>query len=267
MKEIGTAASQTFASIREWSGATGNPHNQHEIWRFAAPSSRDEDDNNTVRTYDTIEEENNMIRRLGSWNTVNTMETTGTLDTVNARGETRYEDDDGNIIDPKLLEKTQKARERLRPRRKKLVKFDYPPVKSMKQFPRHDPENLPNLFFTEQELDQIECDRYSTMSTDDIEIVAVTSKDVGGKANGARVRRKETRNKIDESRDPETGLKSTSGRSSTPIKRRHEQSDCDAGNSEARSNENNHCKQETSAKNDRMVKGVQIFLRERSMGV
>jgi len=127
MREIGTAASQTVASIREWSGGTagGNHHNNsHEIWKYAVPSSRDyEEDDNTVGTYDTLQEENNMIRRLGSWNTINTIETTGTLDTANVR----LEDDDGNKIDPKLIEKAQKAREKRRPRRKKIVKFDYPP--------------------------------------------------------------------------------------------------------------------------------------------
>jgi hypothetical protein len=269
MKEIGTAASQTVASIKEWSGgATGNhDHSPHELWKYAASSRDDDDDDNTIGTYDTLQEENNMIRRLGSWNTINTMETTGTLDTANASGETRFEDDDGNIIDPKLLEKTKKAREMRRPSRKKLVKFDYPPVKSMRQFPRHDPENLPNLFFTEQELDQIECDRYSTMSTDDIEIVAVTSKDLGGKGNGSKLRSKKNRRKMGDNRDPETGLKSTQGRASTPIKRRHEDSEGDPDDSEENADENNESHQRTTTRNERLVKGVQIFLRERSMGV
>lgn len=263
MKEIGTAASQTVASIREWSGGSpGGDHNSHEIWKYAVPSSRDYDeDDNTVGTYDTLQEENNMIRRLGSWNTINTIETTGTLDTANVSGDARFEDDDGNMIDPKLLEKAQKAREKRRPRRKKIVKFDYPPVKSMKQFPRHDPENLPNLFFTEQELDQIECDRYSTMSTDDIEIVAVTTKDTGGKASISKLRNQ------DDSRDPETGLKNTRGRDSIPTKRRHGNGDSNPDDYEGQSNENKAGEQKASAKNERMVKGVQIFLRERSVGI
>ncbi|CAJ1941455.1 unnamed protein product [Cylindrotheca closterium] len=269
MKEIGTAASQTVASIKEWSGgATGNHHHDpHELWKYAASSRDDDEDDNTIGTYDTLQEENNMIRRLGSWNTINTMETTGTLDTANTQGETRFEDDDGNIIDPKLLEKAKKAREMRRPTREKLVKFDYPPVKSMRQFPRHDPENLPNLFFTEQELDQIECDRYSTMSTDDIEIVAVTSKDLGGNGNGSKLRSKENRRKMEDNRDPETGLKSTRGRASTPIKRRIEDSEGNPDDNEGNSDENNESRQRATAKNERMVKGVQIFLRERSMGV
>ncbi|KAL3931507.1 MAG: hypothetical protein SGBAC_011276 [Bacillariaceae sp.] len=271
MREIGTAASQTVASIREWSeGATGgnHHHNPHEIWMYAVQSSRDDDeDDNTVRTYDTIQEENNMIRRLGSWNTINTMETTGTLDAANAPWESPFEDDDGNIIDPKLLEKAQKAREKRRPRRKKHVKFDYPPVKSMKQFPRHDPENLPNLFFTEQELDQIECDRYSTMSTDDIEIVAVTSKDIEGKGNGSKFRSKENGGGMHDSRGPVSVLKSTRGRASTPVKRRHENNEDDPDDTESNPDESKESHQRTTAKNERMVKGVQIFLRERSMGV
>mmetsp|Transcript_44326 Transcript_44326/g.44965 ORF Transcript_44326/g.44965 Transcript_44326/m.44965 type:complete len:420 (+) Transcript_44326:307-1566(+) len=62
-------------------------------------------------------------------------------------------------------------------RSKKVVKFDYPPIKSLRQYIRPDRADLPKLFFTEEELDQIEDDRYSTMSTDDIEIVAVSSKE------------------------------------------------------------------------------------------
>ena len=138
----------------------------------------------------------------------------------------------------------------------------------MKQFPRHDPENIPNLFFTEQELDQIECDRYSTMSTDDIEIVAVTAKDARGKEKISKLRNQENRGKTDNSRDPENELKSTRGRDSTPIKRRH------AGNGdnrpddcEGKSDENKESDQKASTRNERMVKGVQIYLRERSMGI
>lgn len=262
MKEIGTAASQTIASIREWSGAAKeNADNPNEIWKYAAPSRTDDDDDNTVETFDTIQEENNMIRRLGSWNTINTMETTGTFETIN--GEGLFADDDGNVIDPKLLQKTQKTRGKRRSQRKKLVKFDYPPVKSMKQFPRHDPENLPNLFFTEQELDQIEGDRYATMSTDDIEIVAVTTKNADPEKPGSKpIRGRHPEKTTDVSEFPEAGLRATKDRQSTPLRRRRGDDD-----NEKNDDGDEAEKPKSSSKNGRMVKGVQIFLRERSMGV
>ena len=144
---------------------------------------------------------------------------------------------------------------------KKIVKFDYPPVKSMKQFPRHDPENLKNLFFTEQELDQIEYDRYSTMSTDDIEIVAVTAKNNGGKACASKLRNP----KADDSRDP--GLKSARDRDSTPIKRRPGNSNNIPGDYKRKNIDGKESDLKASTRNERMVKGVQIFLRERSMGI
>eukprot|EP00980_Cylindrotheca_fusiformis_P017625 scaffold5529_cov117-Cylindrotheca_fusiformis.AAC.2 len=267
MKEIGTAASQTIASLREWSGgAQENSDKQNTIWKYAAPSKDDDcdDDENTVGTFDTIQEENNMIRRLGSWNTINTMETTGTFEVGTKTGEAECADDDGNAIDPTLLEKTHKSRGKRRQRRKKIVKFDYPPVKSMKQFPRHDPENLPNLFFTEQELDQIEGDRYSTMSTDDIEIVAVTSKKSESEISRPNDKGEETDTGKSESGTGEeicneSRLCSTKERQSTPLRRRKEEDENENGDDMGT--------QKAHGKNGRMVKGVQIFLRERSMGV
>ena len=268
MKEIGTAASMTIASIREWSEKQNETNNRisttvsyddqmpqkssnvtsrenrgHErsksevilsaLWGFRAgddsstavpefgEQSRDEDDY-TVETLDTAQAENNQIRRLGSWNTVNTSETYGTYNT-GGNLET-YKDDDGNIIDQKLLQKAKESRYQ----RKKSVKFEYPPVNSMKTFPRPDPESLPNLFFTEEELNQIEGDRYSTMSTDDIEMIAVTSK----------------------SQEEEKVSSPTKKGSSGSLKEEEREKDRDGASS--------------SRKKGRLVKGVQIFLRDRS---
>jgi hypothetical protein len=254
IKEIGTAASQTIASIasiRDWSDNKTQKKEANDVWRFAA-SSRDEDDN-TVGTYDTIQEDNNMIRRLGSWNTINTFETsattgtTGTYDT-GFNTQLRYEDDDGNAIDPKLIEKAQKARGKRRPRRKKLVKFDYPPVKQLRQYQRPAPEHLPNLFFTEHELEEIEGDRFSTMSTDDIEIVAVVSKETESKKKKAF----------------DKDMRPTKERRSTPIRRRHSDDDKDVNTEDDKDVNTEDAK--SPGKKGRLVKGVQIFLRERSTG-
>ncbi len=254
----------------------------NDIWKFAAGAK--DDDDNTVGTLDTLQEENNQIRRLGSWGTVNTSGTGCTNDTgFNSfeTGQTPYEinidieDDDGNTIDPVLLQKAQQAREKRTPRREKLVKFDYPPIKSLRQCPRPDPRDLPALFFTEHELDQIEEDRYSTMSTDDIEIVAVSSKVEDTQPTKSRLQNyKSPKAKIGthaafeppatdrclaEGREqPETGWKQSRGRSSTPYRQRNDEDDEDEDFPTHQS--------KSPSSSGRLVKGVQIYLRERSTG-
>jgi hypothetical protein len=260
----------------------------NDIWKFAAGSR--EDDDYTVGTFDTLQEENNQIRRLGSWGTVNTTASGGTCDTgfnsvepQKTPVEIRFglEDDDGNAIDPVLLEKAQQHRGKRTPRREKLVKFAYPPIKSLRQCPRPNPEDLPDLFFTEGELDQIEDDRYSTMSTDDIEIVAVSSKasdsepapsrfksfksprvkrGAGATFADSPVNARHSLTPSNGREPPEVVWKQTKGRTSTPRRRRNyeddEEADFPTGTSVPKSPSNN----------GRLVKGVQIYLRERSTG-
>lgn len=110
--------------------------------------------------------EEDQMRRLSSWGTY------GTLESVELNRDARF-DDDGRPIDPKLMEKARENRQRItRPR---LVKFAYPPVTSLRQCPRLEPEDINQLFFTTQELDQYEEDRRQTNVVDDVEIVAVST--------------------------------------------------------------------------------------------
>jgi len=257
----------------------------NSLWKFASPGTNDDDDN-TVGTLDTFQEENNQIRRLGSWGTVNTLGTNGTTDTgfnshdvLRAPLEIRLgmEDDDGNVINPLLLEKAQQRIERKVSRREKVVKFEYPPIKSLRQCPRPNPEDLPALFFTEHELDQIEDDRYSTMSTDDIEIVAVSSRN-SDTENDSRERSSTELHDDVETERPEPGCsvesrqspslssgrdtlererKNVRERPATPCRRRRTQEEQD----EIQVN-----LKKTQVPAQRLVKGVQIYLRERSTG-
>jgi hypothetical protein len=106
------------------------------------------------------------------------MEATRTQETSDgAIAEAALFDDEGNAINPVLLEKAKRHREQRKKKkgRKRLVKFDYPPISSLRECPRADPADLPNLFFTEDELDQIEDDRFNTKTADDVEIVAISS--------------------------------------------------------------------------------------------
>lgn len=129
--------------------------------------------------FDSLEEEDQQVRRLGSWETDGTF---GTIETRQSSGVTNdyiigaTTDDDGKPIDKKLLETTMAAsQKRSSQKRKRVVKFHYPPVSSLKQCPRAPKEDLPRMFFSENELDQLEADRISTFVADDVEIVAVTS--------------------------------------------------------------------------------------------
>ena len=320
-------------------GIQGNNSDNADAWGvgnilangLGFAGSEDDDDGRSQATYDTWDEENSVLRRLGSWGTVNSQITAGTIGTAATFGtmatcETEGQsvigpvslalaaatakkqaeegisgadgqpqngdqlivppgsqnirkspvqleqyDDDGKLIDPALVEaamkkrreKESKKKRRRRPR-KRVVKFDYPPISSLRQYPRPDPEDLPKLFFTEDELDQIEDDRYSTMSTDDIEIVAVSSKE-GPKSpnsadndNGLDARAQASKKSAPEH---EPGCKPVKGRNGTPLRRRP---GADGKSSKKSSTETEEPSEPTSPR--RLVKGVQIYLRERSTG-
>jgi hypothetical protein len=316
----------------------------------------DEDDQNTVGTLDTWQEENSQLRRLGSWGTIGsgfTSATGGTFGTseigmigggigfgsssTEEGGDAMrllLEDDSGHVIDRVLLERTQKMKQqqhqkqqqqqqqqhqqeqqthskqqqnqshheiniagndkdnrkmKRKKRRTKVVQFDYPPIKSLRQYIRPDPEDLPNLFFTEQELDQIEEDRYCTMSTDDIEIVAVSSKlssseDEDQQDSNEKGKRKfglkspigkgspsspgEKRDSPDANNSSSIGWKSAKGRNGTPHRRRPPSIDLSSEEDvvDATNVNNKKGSKSPSSKSPRLVKGVQIYLRERSTG-
>jgi hypothetical protein len=319
-----------------WEGAGGGEY-------------EDDDDDRSRATYDTWDEENSVLRRLGSWGTVNSQFTAGTIGTVatlgtmatydteagpsivgpvsvavkaasdaktTAEGEggivgpdvvprngdqlvvpgshnlrssaDPLHDDDGCLIDPALVEaalKTKKKKKKRRGRRKKVVKFDYPPISSLRQYTRPAPEDLPKLFFTEHELDQIEDDRYSTMSTDDIEIVAVSSKEnpgatsadegddaIDAKAKASKKKPVSFGSSPKASAEHEPGMKPVKGRSGTPDRRRtcgdaSEKSPSKADKLTANNNKNSGEEPEGPSSPRRLVKGVQIYLRERSTGM
>lgn len=144
------------------------------------------DDDESLYSLDTqAEDERQQLQRMTSWATNGSMETTGTIrtqgtcDTARTHGEVATldlpVDDEGNLIPQSLLDAAERRRQKRKARRKKVVKFDYPPIRSIRECPRAAPEDLPNLFFTEEELDEIEEDRENTKAADDVEIVAIDS--------------------------------------------------------------------------------------------
>ena len=274
--------------VREsvFKAVNGDIKGASDVWKFSGFDK--EDDIISTGSFDTLQEESNQIRRLASWNTINTMATNGTNGTYETDVSLGTEegppvgikigvtDDDGNAIDPYLLSKTQQTRDKRKPRRReKVVKFDYPPIKSLRTCPRPNPEDLPDLFFTEIELDQIEDDRYSTMSTDDVEIVAVDNKGPEHHTEASKFSKYMTslksqkgakfadsspsRHSAVDGRDPpEAGWRSIKERASTPMPRRSD-GDRDSQISSA-------MPPKSPMSSERLVKGVQIYLRERSTG-
>jgi hypothetical protein len=242
------------------------------------------------------EEEMDQIRRLSSWGTMGTMgtaatgfttETARTLDAGDGMAvdfAMLVQDDNGKEIPSVLLETAKKRLEKQLKRkgRKRLVHFDYPPISSVKECPRANPDDLPNLFFTEEELEQIEDDRYDTKTADDVEIVAVSS--LNSQEDSFSDMR-ETDKHDWEAKSPTRGrmrqentspAKSPSGNSfsnntSTPKMRGKQRSASPHpvkrhSNSQLNSGSPPNPLPPNASESPRLIKGVQIFLRERSTG-
>jgi hypothetical protein len=123
----------------------------------------------------SMSEDDDQMRRLGSWGTFGTIGTNESLD--NFTVDEMKVDDDGNPIHPQLLEKAKQKREKLQrgASTKRAVKFAYPPISSLRQCPRMTPEEVDLLFFSDEELETYENDRRLAGTVDDIEIVAVST--------------------------------------------------------------------------------------------
>ena len=190
---------------RAWGDVGRNIHSHAGPAHCAYADDYCEEDDESILTYDNRyyiqssltqkqkeqlwrqEEEAMQLRRLTSWGTVGTFETIETNDTVEytesvKTGHSIIEDDDGIPLEgpQKLLLKQKKLGAKnnqpaLTQSRKRVVRFDYPPISSLRECPRTQPDQIKSLFFTEGELEQIEDDRYSTISADDVEIVAIST--------------------------------------------------------------------------------------------
>lgn len=203
---------------------------------------------------DTGEEDGeNQIRRLTSWATLGT-NTNVSLEAVSWE----KVDDDGLPIAKKLLES------RVGLQKKRSVKFDYPPVSSLRECPRADPRDLSVLFFSEEELDVYEADRRSTFVADDVEIVAITNSTDGTE-----------RVSIPSPSSPSVRHKSKFG-SYVPTPRKWRKNANFAYWDDSQSQKSGIVtdggsetidKEPTKRKPERLITSVQIFLRERSTGM
>ena len=194
---------------------------ENELWDF-----------NDAETAD-FDEEREQMQRLTSWST---METTGTVFTQVS------ERDRGLLA----------LRKRSRPQssaRKRAVQFDYPIISSLKECPRPDPRDLPKLYFTEEELGQIEDDRESTYTADDVEVVCVSSSQSTEAEDNSSLSNSKSMTNV---RDPSMSSYRTTSKLS---KSTNEPSAADPTRSPTPP-------LETGKK--RQIKSVQIYLRERS---
>jgi len=219
-----------------------------------------ETDTETVLSIDTqAEEEQMQLQRLTSWGTTETFDNLSSAMSLSmsnsiTEGDNalQFTDDDGHVIPPEIVEQVQKRREKRR--RTRVVRFDYPPVKSLRECPRHNPDDLPELFFTEEELDEIEADRFSTVTADDIEIVAV-----GNVTSSSFDKSPMHSPKRADATNGSQLLPST-----PPLKRKPRSSSPHP--SRPAKGTYNRSQTDTSDNDPRLIKGVQIYLRERSTG-
>ena len=223
-------------------------------------------DSETIFSMDTaIEDEMMQMRRLASWSTNATNET---LDTEAYGEQGAITDDDGRLIPTALLETANKRREKRM--RTRVVRFDYPPISSLRECPRHNPDDLPDLFFTEEELDEIEADRSSAVYADDIEIVAVASvKSSDSYLMGDSPAQSGSCDWINDKAGGENSSPSLpqklprKPRSSSPHPNRPAKGSWSGGSS----NSGGIGITTSSSREDpRLIRGVQIYLRERSTG-
>jgi len=173
--------------------------------------------NLTLDTYgEDLQDDMSKIERMTSWdtyNTMNTLNTTGTdasisvssaLNPKDERSQPLPEvDDDGNKISLVALkslfnrkqlaasiakednrDKKKKLSKKIKSKGRKKVKFEYPPISSMKNCPRITDEERDALFFTEDELEQYDRDRRFNLN-DDVEVVAVHSAESASMGVGA----------------------------------------------------------------------------------
>jgi hypothetical protein len=285
-KAVGNLLAGTTESV------DGLPHaaSEESLSRFASYFEDEEEEFDEAK----------QIQRLGSWNTLETSVTavtegTNDADTAVSVGRdsglsqhTTVYDDDGNPIPGVLLDLTKERRskrttaKKMPARRKRIVQFDYPPISSLRECPRPDPRDLPHLFFTEDELNQIEDDRASTHVADDVEVVAVSSTESSSSSSKhpkAKRQSSEARQKVNEDERDSAALLAQPAKDTASPRRlgrrrsRHLRSAVSQATppTSAAHNDNNPLpataetmERMVSPKPRRLIRSVHIYMRERS---
>ena len=123
------------------------------------------------------------------------------------------------------------------------VQFHYPPITSVRLRPRTRSDEIEQLFFAPEELDEIEDDRSDTKAADDIETLAVGEAD---DLNGA--------------------ILSVPASMSSMISESHDDLDSAHNNDQAMGVTSQSRRRNSGNGERRFIRGVQIMLREKSTG-
>jgi hypothetical protein len=178
---VGGVGSAVESCVAEMNQSNGRRHHDSSSTGMNA-LLRSEGSLLTLDTYERyeLEDEIDRLERLNSWETNGSLGTTQTLDTAGDTVNTGFTQGSNSVVSPVNgtpktptgRKKTGKKKGKKRKKRKKVVNFEYPPISSMKEVPRVTTEQMKDLFFTEDELDEYERDRKHNIS-DDVEVVAV----------------------------------------------------------------------------------------------
>ena len=181
---VGSAVETCVYEINKTTG--GGTHNLPSM--KASALLRSEGSVLTLDTYERyeLEDEIERLERLNSWETNGSQGTVFTLDTAGDTLNTGITETSNSVLSPicvqsgamkspsggKKTSKKNRGKKKKKNKRKKVVHFEYPPISSMKEVPRVTTDQMKDLFFTEDELDQYDRDRRQNIS-DDVEVVAV----------------------------------------------------------------------------------------------
>jgi len=242
-----------------------------------------------MTTFDTFEvhllNDIQLYNRMNSWETNGTFTTVGTSNTNEVKTDTLHvkpSDLSALKSEREMKHKSMQQKEvptdsitniSVKKRTKRAVNFEYPPISSMKECPRITEEEKKKLFFSEEELDVYEQDRKQILC-DDVEVIAVEFTD------------------SDESIGDEDRCDRESKRSSSNSVKRKEGISTMASNRQGKSTKNSSSVETVTTKDTACscsirlqkksqgikslqkkknhtggkMKGVQIFLRQRTLG-
>jgi len=178
-------------------------HGDEYHYNNSSPSMRRKGSNLTLdMTAEDLQYDLKQINRIISWNTLSPSQTRNTND--NNESPRLVDDDDGNQISVNVLKANQSRKEgvnklsrceamakrnskkieennnssgKTKNKKRKVVKFDYPHISSLKTCPKIRDEDKSTFFFSEGELDQYYIDRRSNRHCT-VEVVAIHESDL-----------------------------------------------------------------------------------------
>lgn len=156
---IGSAV-QTYVCSEQSSGALKSNLQNVKMSRYLSTATFDTHD------FEDLQYDMERIDKLNSWDTIGTFNTIGSSHNIHLPSSHAIDHTPSRIVHQTLQRENSKSTTN------HTVKFEYPPVTSMKVLDRITEEERKLLFFTEDELYEIEDDRKYNLC-DDIEVVAI----------------------------------------------------------------------------------------------